>query len=44
MIRKAFAIPDMPEPSVEKEIEKANKVKRKRASELEVGAEESHAD
>jgi hypothetical protein len=36
MIRAAFGIPDMPPPEVEEEIEKTNKTKRKRKSELEV--------
>jgi hypothetical protein len=36
MIRAAFGIPDMPPPEIEEEIEKTNKTKRKRKSELEV--------
>jgi recombination protein RecA len=35
MVRQAFSIPDMPPPEIEQEIEKVNKTKRKRASELE---------
>ena len=35
-IRKAFGIPDMPPPEVEKEIAEMNKVRRKKKSELEV--------
>ena len=36
IVRKAFGIPDMPAPEIETEIEKINKTKRKRVSELEV--------
>ena len=36
IIRKAFGIPDMPNRELEMEIEKINKTKRKRVSELEV--------
>jgi RecA/RadA recombinase len=36
IIRKAFGIPDMPDPQLEMEIEKVNKTRRKRVSELEV--------
>jgi recombination protein RecA len=36
IIRKAFGIPDMPAPELEMEIEKTNKTKRKRVSELEI--------
>lgn len=36
IVRKAFGIPDMPAPELEMEIEKINKTKRKRVSELEV--------
>jgi RecA/RadA recombinase len=35
-IREAFAIPDMPPPEIEEEIQKTNKTKRKRKSELEL--------
>jgi RecA/RadA recombinase len=35
-IRDAFAIPDMPTPEIEEEIQKTNKTKRKRKSELEL--------
>jgi recombination protein RecA len=36
LVRKAFGIPDMPAPELEMEIEKVNKTKRKKVSELEV--------
>jgi hypothetical protein len=44
-IRKAFSIPDMPTPEVEKEIAAVNKTRRKKKSELEIEQHESlHVD
>jgi recombination protein RecA len=43
IIRKAFAIPPMHDISVEREIEKVNKVKRKRTSELESSEENNYS-
>jgi hypothetical protein len=41
-IRKAFGIPDMPAPEVEKEIAELNKTRRKKKSELEVEPEPAY--
>ena len=44
LIRQAFGIPDMPSQEIAKEIEKNNKTKRKRTSELELDAENQYGN